>query len=152
MLFNYRSGIWGARGPNGEGTSSTTGENMLSDHTCSDRTLPTCTTSMLMTAPTFIVFQVYIQSWRPLAACSTICRYLPLLTLAMMTKGFQTCVSNRGCQCCAGDVKGCGYHCCAGDVMGCGCQCCAGDVKACGYHCCAGDVMGCGYDCCAGVA
>ena len=26
MLFNYRSGIWGARGPNGEGTSSTTGE------------------------------------------------------------------------------------------------------------------------------
>ena len=44
--------------------------SMLSNHSCSDRPLPTCETSIVVTATTFNVFKANIQRWRPLAAAA----------------------------------------------------------------------------------
>ena len=42
--------------------------NMMSNHTCSDRPLPTCKTSIVVTATMIILFKANIQRWRPAAA------------------------------------------------------------------------------------
>ena len=42
--------------------------NMMSNHICSDRPLPTCKTSIVVTATIFIIFKANIQRWRPSAA------------------------------------------------------------------------------------
>ena len=41
---------------------------MISNHTCSDRPLPTYKTSIVVTATIFTVFKADIQRWRPAAA------------------------------------------------------------------------------------
>ena len=40
----------------------------MSNHTCSDRPLPTCKTSIVVTATIFTLYKANIQRWRPAAA------------------------------------------------------------------------------------
>ena len=42
----------------------------MSNHTCSDRPLPTCKTSIVVTATIFTLFKANIQRWRPAAAAT----------------------------------------------------------------------------------
>ena len=49
---------------------------MISDHTCADRPLPTCKTSIVVAAAIFTLFKANTQRWWPLAATSFVVSFV----------------------------------------------------------------------------